>query len=138
MPYRYILIEDSHVEGQSIFMIQIHHCFGDGITLVGVLNAAAENGFVGLTKLRAEEKPSAAVEMAGFKYGVEAFLQTLSNYNPLMSAPEDAKHRYLFSGNLLIGRMKEACKKYKMPLQPTIFAIVSQAIHEYNKRRNIK
>ena len=119
-------------------MIPIHHTFGDGLTFSAVLNAAAENGFVGMAKLKRGDETSASVELAGFRYGVEAFMKVLKNYNPFMSAPQECKHRYLFSDNLPIGRMKAACKKYKLPLQPSIFAIVSQAIHEYNRRRNIK
>lgn len=119
-------------------MIPIHHTFGDGITFVAVLNAAAENGFVGMTKLQQRDETSVALELAGLKFGIEAFLNVLKNYNPFMSAPQECKHRYLFSENLPIGKMKAACKKFKMPLQPTIFAIVSQAINEYHNRRNIK
>lgn len=119
------MVEESHVEGQSVLMIPIHHTFGDGITFVAVLNAAAENGFVGMTKLQQRDETSVALELAGLKFGIEAFLNVLKNYNPFMSAPQECKHRYLFSENLPIGKMKAACKKFKMPLQPTIFAIVS-------------
>ena len=52
-------------------MMKHHHCFGDGISFVGLMNAVAENGFVGMTKLRAKENPSSAVEMLAFKAGVE-------------------------------------------------------------------
>ena len=77
-------------------------------------------------------------ELAGLRYGVDAFIKVLANYNPFMNAPKHVQHRYLFSDKIEIAPMKAACKKFKLPLQPTIFAIVSQAVCEYNKRRGIK
>ena len=50
-PYRMILVEESHIPDQSIFMINIHHTFGDGLVDVAVLNAAASNGFQGMANL---------------------------------------------------------------------------------------
>ena len=137
-PFRFILIEESHVENQSIMILAIHHTFGDGITFVAVMNAVAENGFVGLANLQTGQAHTKMDELKGLKAGVENFVQVLRNYNPFMKQPEDCNHRYLFSKNLPIGNMKAACKKFKMPLQPTIFAIVSASIKEYQDRRNIK
>lgn len=137
-PFKFVLIEDSHVEGQSVLLLPVHHTFGDGIVWVSVLNAAAENGFAGLAQLQHGEEDSMWVELAGLKFGINAFMKVLANYNPFMKQPEIVNHRYLFSENLAIGRMKAACKKFNMPLQPTIFALVSQALHEYYQRRNIK
>jgi hypothetical protein len=111
-----ILVEESHVEGQSIFMINIHHTFGDGLVYVAVLNAAASNGFQGMANLQTGKQQTTMQEIVGFKDGIFAFLKMLSRYNPFMNEPEDCNHRYLFSKNLPIGKMKAACKKFKMPL----------------------
>ena len=45
--YKIVLVEESHFEGESIFMLPVHHAFGDGMTFVSTINAAAENGFKG-------------------------------------------------------------------------------------------
>ena len=72
-------------------MITAHHILDDGIVLVSALNAGAENGFKGLTQFKNRSNSSVALEAAGFKFGVKAFLKVLSNYNPSKEWPKEFK-----------------------------------------------
>ena len=138
MPFRFVLVEDSHIPNSSILMVCINHCFGDGITWIGCINAVAENGFEDLAKFRHDIGFNPVLELAGMARGIKYFFELLMSIDSGKKSQPDPKREYVFSREFEMAKMKGACKGMKAPFQASFFAILSMALAEFYRRHDVK
>ena len=137
-PFRFVLIEDSHIPDRSFMLVCIHHVFGDGIIWIGCVNAVAENGFEDLAKLARPPGFNPLLELAGITRGIKAFFDLLVSFDFSKTKQPDPKREYALSREFSMAKMKGVCKSMGAPFQSCFFAILSSALAEFYDRRSIK
>lgn len=130
-PFRFALIEDSHVPDRSYLLICIHHCYGDGNIFNGCMNACAENGFEDLVKFKRNIGFNPLLEAAGMVKGFKAFFNMLVSLDPSKKRAPEIQKEYILSKEFEMTKLKNACKAMKQPFQSSFFAILSAALADF-------
>jgi hypothetical protein len=115
------------------------HCYCDGISWLGTLNALSENGFRKKIEISRSQSLMQYLMMPYYtlKNTINVALQPKTEGTNLMHQPPPAKKNitYKLSDEIDLNGFRASCKKHGTKVNLACQTLVGMAIREYFKRR---